>query len=237
MNKTFRTMIILAVGLIVLASCAPAAVNPYTPTRQINASGVGQVYMTPDLAYVYIGVNTKAEDVSTALSTNNQNAQAISSALTELGIEAKDIQTSAFNVYPQQEYGPNGEVLRTVYAVDNTVFVTVRDLQKLGQILDQAVRSGANSIQGVTFDVTTKTEALEQARKMAIEDARKNAEAISTAAGVKLGRVISVNAYNNPSAVAVFEGKGGVGMANSQVPVSAGQLIMTVNADMSFEIE
>ena len=103
--------------------------------RTLSVSGYGEVFIAPDIAYINIGVQTRSETVKDALSINNAQAKAIADALMKLGVEAKDIQTSSFNVYPLQEYGPAGEVLRNLYVVDNIVYVTVRDLQKLGDVL------------------------------------------------------------------------------------------------------
>ncbi|MEA4906081.1 MAG: SIMPL domain-containing protein [Chloroflexi bacterium] len=227
--------------LLALSACAtPAAAGgAATPaTRQIIASGSGQVFLSPDIAYVYVGVHSQADNVSDALADNNDQAQQISQALLDLGVEQKDIQTSAFNVYPQQEYGPTGEITNTSYAVDNTVFVTVRDLSNLGSLLDTVVRTGANSINGVSFDVTDKSEAVREARRMAIEDAKANATDIAEAAGVELVEITNVNVYSNNTGTPYYEGKGGVAYnaAASQVPVASGQLSLVVNADVTYSI-
>ncbi len=229
--------------LSVVTACTPAAATPAAdaskPTvRQLNVSGHGQVFLTPDVAYIYIGVETKADNVAQALSQNTDSAQGIASALKNLGVDAKDIQTSAFNVSPQQEFDPQGQIKGTVYVVNNTVYVTVRDLTKLGQILDTVVKSGANSINGIQFDVLDKSKALSQARQMAIDDASKQAAEIAKAVGVQLGPVDSVNVYTSGSPVPMFEGKGGtLSAAPAQVPVSAGQMILAVDANLVYEIK
>jgi len=230
---------------IVLAACttAPApASNGFQPS--INVTGQSEVFLTPDIAYVYVGVHTEAENVADALNENNVQSQAISSTLEELGIAKEDIQTSAFNIYPYQDYGPFGpaqeslEEIPTKYAVDNTVFVTVRELSNLGKILDSVVRNGANSIHSVEFDVEDKTEALAQARKEAIENGRALAEEMAGAADVTLGDLLNLNVYGGSNAQPVFAEKGMGGMyAASEVPVSAGQLVLTMYADMSFAIK
>jgi hypothetical protein len=203
----------------------------------LSVNGTGQVYLTPDIAYINIGVHTKAETVTEALNQTNGQAQAVVSALGELGVEAKDIQTTAFNVYPQQEYGPTGELLRTVYAVDNTVYVTVRDLSKLGQVLDAVVRSGANNINGISFDIMDKAKALTDARMKAIEDAKAQAEEIAKASGVSLGPIQNVSVYVNNVPQPIYEGKGGAMAADMSVPISAGQLTITANASITYEIK
>ncbi|MEM5774567.1 MAG: SIMPL domain-containing protein, partial [Anaerolineaceae bacterium] len=141
--------------------------NPYNQIPQLAVNGNGQVYIVPDLAYINIGVHSEADDVQTALSENNTQAQAIRQTLTSMGVADEDIQTTAFNVYPTQQYDPMGQPLGLKYVVDNSVLVTVRDLSNLGSLLDSAVQSGANTINSITFDANDKAAAYTQARKIA----------------------------------------------------------------------
>jgi uncharacterized protein YggE len=240
----FRKPFFFAISLILamsLAACSgtaltTSAVKDSSP-RTVSASGTGMVYLVPDLAYINIGVQSRAEDVGLALRENNSQAQSISKVLTDLGVDQKDIQTSAFNVYPQPQYGPTGEVTRTDYVVDNVVVVTIRDLSKLGEMLDAVVSAGANNINSIQFDVTDKKTALAEARKAAIDDAKNTATEIASAAGIELGDILTLNTYNSGSPVPVYEGKGYGGSMNvSEAPVSAGQLVITVNADISYSI-
>lgn len=207
------------------------------PARTIMVNGTGQVTMTPDVAYVFIGVQSQSEDVAAALTDNNDKAQAIVAALRELGIVETDIQTSSFTISPQQQYGAQGEVISTVYVVTNTVNVTVRDLSGLGRLLDVTVRSGANSINGVQFDVIDKSAAIAEARRLAVESARNQAQEMAALAGVTLGPLQTMSMYfNNP--IPTYDAMGGYAMeAASQVPVSAGQMVIRVEVNASYFIE
>jgi hypothetical protein len=234
-NKLITLIGLLAI--LVLSACSGG--NNATPNN-MSASGQGVIYVTPDVAYINIGVTSKNADVATALEQNNADSTKVAEALKELGVGANDIQTSAFNIYPQPEYGPDGQIIRTLYQVDNTIYITVRDLQSLPKLLSEVVKSGANQIYGISFDVVDKTKAISEARKMAIDDAKANASEIAAAAGIQLGKLVSVNVYTSGSPTPMYEGKNGLGggaMAASNVPVSAGQLIITVNADLAFEIK
>lgn len=262
MKKYLLSSLSILVILAVLSACAPAAapapaaVSPdskpaqnssqnseTTPLyRSINVTGEGQVFLVPDVAYVYIGVHSQSENVSTALNGNNDQAKAVSDALKNLGVEDKDIQTTSFNIYPQQQYEPGtGNVTGTIYMVDNVVYVTVRDLKRLGEMLDAVVRSGANSINSISFDVVDKETALSKARELAISNASKQAEELAKASGVTLGDVqnISTSSISTPMAKEMYAmGGGGGGMAASQqAPVSAGQLVLTVGVNMTYQIK
>ncbi len=211
----------------------------YQQPSTINVTGIGQVSLAPELAYVYVGVQSQSDNVAQALSDNNAKAQAIAQALREMGVEDKDVQTSSFNIYPQQQYGQMGEVTGTLYNVNNTVYVTVRKLDTLGQLLDVTVRAGANSIDGISFDVSqaTKDQAVADARKLAVDSARAQAQALAEAAGVSLGALQSLNAYTASNPVPQYEAKGGFAADASQVAVSAGQITIRVDVNAAYLIQ
>jgi uncharacterized protein YggE len=242
MKRSLLIVFLSAVALL-LAACSGAPLGgpavPYSPVvRQITSQGMGQVYLTPDVAYISIGVQSQSDQVAAALKENNVQAEKVASTLKEMGVEAKDIQTSAFNISPQQQFDPNnGQVTGTTYVVNNTIYVTVRKLDNLGPMLDAVVRSGANNIYGIQFDVLDKQKALADAKKMAIDNAKANAAELAGNAGVELGKLMSLNVYTNNTPQPMYEGKGGVGAGAAQVPVAAGQLVLSVTADMAYEIK
>jgi len=241
MKKSMLLVVVSLVAVFVLAACGTTQVtNTVQQVRTISAAGSGYVYIVPDIAYINIGVRVDADEVSAALAANNVQANAIADALTGMGVDKADIQTSNFNVYPMQDWGPDGQISRKYYVVENTVSVTVRDLAKLGKLLDTVVSSGANTINGISFDVQDKTAAEAEARDKAIADAKLEAEAIAAAAGIKLGDLQSVNVYTSGVVYPVYETKGlggGGGASGAAAPVSAGQLKVSVDANLVYEIK
>ena len=235
-----RTIGILLAGILLISTLAACTVNNsgQPPLRTITATGTGEVYLVPDLAYVYVGVRSDADDVTTALNTNNVQAGKISDAMKAQGVDVKDIQTTNFNVYPMSDYGPDGTITRKYFVVENTVNITVRDLSKLGTLLDAVVRAGANTINGISFDVSNKDQANAEARDKAIAQARSEAESIASASGVQLGNLQNVSVSLNGGTIPMYVGAGGgVKAADSSVPVSAGQLLITANANLTYEIK
>jgi uncharacterized protein len=239
------------IAIFILSACATPAGNVQglqvpdpTPVyiegrdhvRTIMVSGSGQVTLSPDLAYVYIGVQSQSENVAEALNENNANAQAIASSLRELGIAVEDIQTSSFNIYPQQQYDPQGQLTGTVFVVNNTVYVTVRDLQILGQLLDVVVRSGANSINGINFDVQDKSQAITEARRLAVESVSTQAAEMAQAAGVTLGELENMSVYSTGPTQPMYDARGGFAAEASQVPISAGQIVIRVEVSATYAI-
>jgi hypothetical protein len=225
---------LLILGMVTACSSLPAVSTGNTTTqRTLSATGNGEIYITPDIAYINVGIHTEAADVSTALSDNNTQAQSIKETLTGLGVDVKDIQTTSFTVYPMSNYAPDGTVSSKYYAVDNSVYVTVRDLSKIGNLLDAVVKSGANTINGITFDIQDKDAANTQARDLAIGKAESEAQAIAKTAGVTLGEIQNISISTAGSAVASYDVKG-LGGGSASVPISAGQLLISVDANITY---
>ena len=235
----FVSMLVLAA--LALGACSPTIVaEPAPPVRTMNVNGAGQVFLSPDIAYIYIGVHTEEDTAAEAVATNNVETQRVTAALKKAGVDAKDIRPTNFSIWPNQQYSPDGQQIGVRYVVDNSVFVTVRDLATLGDLLDSAVAAGANSINSIQFDVSDKTEALKKAREEAVRNAEAQAQELADAAGVKLGDIQSIGFYDSmPTPLLDTYGKGGGGMAMeaASVPIQPGQLTLTVTVSMSYEIK
>jgi len=237
MKKKFVFVSLIALLAIVLSSCAGAPLSE-SNIRTMSVSGRGEVYLIPDIAYINIGTRSQAVDVASALSDNNKQAQAISSVLSEMGIDPLDIQTTAFNVYPFQNYGMDGQPTELMYVVENTVNVKVRELNRLGEVLDAVVRSGANQINGISFDVEDRKQAEADARRLAIQDATEKAQELADLAGTQLGDLQNISVYSNGSPQPVYNAKGGGYIAADQAaPISSGQMIITADANLVYELK
>ena len=208
--------------------------------RTLNVTGNGKVYLTPDIAYVTIGVHTENKDAALAVSQNNAQAAKVKEAIIKMGVAPKDIQTQNFSIYPQQQYDPNGRPTGEItYIVDNQIFVTVRDLSKVGDLLDTAVKAGANNIYGIQFDVADRTKALSEARKLAVADAQLQAEELAEAAAVNLGPIQTISTYGGAVPITVYEkgmGGGAAMAAAPNVPVSPGQMVIQTDVNIVYEI-
>lgn len=205
----------------------------------LSVSGSGVVTLTPDIAYVTIGVHTEGKDASEVVAENNQDTQAVIDSLEALNITPQDIQTTNFSIYPQQQFDENGRPTGEItYIVDNSVFVTVRDLDNIGEVLNAAVEAGANSIYGIQFDVEDRTDAIAEAQIAAVQNAQAQAENLAEAAGVELGSIISINTYGGAVPLAKYDGMGGAGAVAeaAQVPVSTGQMRISIEVNLVFEI-
>jgi uncharacterized protein YggE len=211
-----------------------------SPVPQVSVVGSGLVYVTPDVAYINVGVRSQADTVAAALDLNSAQAKTIKDTLVAQGVDEKDIQTSSFNVYPQSEYDTMGKIVRTYFSVENNVYVTVRNLDSIGKVLDAVAKSGANNIYGITFDVQDKTAAQSTARKLAVDSARVQAQELAAAAGVELGDIImisSTSGYSQPYYGQGMGGGGGGAAFSTAVPIAAGQMQVTSDVTLTFKIK
>ena len=240
-TKTLLVSVFM-LGVILLSACGPAAIVPAAnaPQRTMNVTGVGTVSLTPDIAYIYLGVHTEQASASEAVSQNNAQTQKVIDALKKMGVDAKDIRTTNFSIWPSQNYAPDGTPLEIKYMVDNTVYVTVRDLKKLGDLLDSVITAGANTVNSIAFDVADKTAAMKQARDAAVKSAQEQAQELADVAGVKLGVITNISFYDT-TASPVFGGYGKGGGGGSEaalaVPINPGELTLTVSVSMVYEIK
>lgn len=240
MRTKFLVFAVLAFTLI-LSACGPTTINQAAQpvTRTLNVNGVGSIDLTPDIAYIYIGVHDEAATASEAVDSNKTQTTAVINAIKKAGVDAKDIRTTNFSIYPSQQYGPDGTVTGTIYMVDNSVYVTVRNLDVLGNLLDAAITAGANSVNSIQFDVADKTAAVKEARAKAVADAKSQAQEMADAAGITLGDIQNLSFYEN-SPMPMLSGKGGGGggmTADVAVPIQPGQLTISVNVSITYSIK
>lgn len=234
--------ILLAAVLVLatlLSACGPTTVNQ-SSLRTLNVNGTGTISLTPDIAYIYLGVHSENPSASEAVASNNAQTQKVIDALKKLGIDEKDIRTTNFSIWPSAQYSPDGQQTGTTYMVDNTVYVTIRDLSKLGDLLDTVIKAGANTVNSIQFDVADKTEALKQARDEAVKNAQTQAEELAKAAGVTLGEVQTIGFYDSVPSPVYEGGKGGGGSdmaASVTVPIQPGQMTLTATVSMTYAIK
>ncbi len=249
----FALLIAALAGSTLLSACAATAPTralaqgetPQAETaaqpdinRTIAVSGMGKVTLTPDIAYISIGVHTENKDARRAVDDNNAQSTSLMTALQKAGVDSKDIRTTNFSIYPRQERDSKGEVIGITYVVDNTVYVTVRDLDNIGTLLNAAVDAGANNIGGIQFDIADRTAAYQQALEAAMNDARAQAEVLAGAAGVEVGEVQQINASVGYAPPPIVRKAAGMEMAMADsVPISAGQMEVSVTVNVVFGIK
>jgi uncharacterized protein YggE len=188
----------------------------------------------PDTAEVTAGVVTQAATAALALAVNGAGIEKVLKAVTDLGIAERDVQTSNVSVVPLGRQGRQEPQPPEIvgYEVSNQVRVKVRDLARLGRLLDALVGQGANVLGGISFSIADPSALLDQARAKAMADARHKAEVYAGAAGIYLGRILSVSeAGSGPSR---FEAPRM--MAASAVPIAPGEQELQVAITVKYAI-
>lgn len=224
---------VLAAGLL----AAPAgAAEKQALVPSLTVVGSGKVSARPDMAQLQVGVVTQAPSAARALKDNNDAMAKLFTTLDGRGIARKDVQTSSFSVTPQHRRGPHGEQLPEIvgYRVSNAVQIKVRNLEALGQVLDEVVQQGANQVHGVSFAVAEPVPLLDAARRKAMADARRKAELYAREAGVGVGRVLLIQEQEPLLPAPIFMGAGGVGGAG--VPVAEGELDFGASITVTYAI-
>jgi uncharacterized protein YggE len=210
------------------------------PLRTITVNGEGKAYGRPDQADISTGVTTQAPTAREALARNTAQMSAVIDGLKKAGVEAKDIQTSNFSVtpvYSQPAPGQTAPPRIAAYQVSNNVTVIVRDLAKLGPILDQAVQLGSNAIGGIGFSIHDPKELTMQARDLAVEDAKARALRYAKAAGVSVGRVLTISEGAIALPGPVYRARAMLAMDGGSVPVESGSQELTASVSIVYEIE
>jgi len=242
-------MLALGLAAVVLAGCSTAnAAPPAAPeptgqdsVRYITVVGKGEVSLTPDIAQVNVGAEATAETVSEAKAEVDSHMEAILAALEEMGIAEKDIQTSHYGIYYEREpffepgRGEPAAENEGFYRVSSMLNVTIREIERAGEVVDAAVEAGANRMYGVSFTVSETVEWESEAREKAMADARARAEELAGLAEVTLGEVLSVSEVVGSRPVvlekevmAAFGGGGGI------IP---GELEVGTQIQVTFAIE
>ena len=234
---TVALLAALALALVALAGCGVASSSSAgaAPANTVTASGTGTTQAVPDTAEMSFGVTTTSLNAKAALDEASKGAEQIASAVKKQGIAGEDIQTQNVSVYPQT-VDQNGKQVITGYQASLNVTVKVRDISKLGEVISAANSAGANDISGPTFTVGDPAPARAKAIEAAVADARKSGEAMAKAAGKSVGAVLSMSSSDVGMVPGAFSAAGAAGAVKS-VPIELGQLDITANVVVVFELK
>jgi uncharacterized protein len=222
-------------------------------SNTISVVGVGKVLVIPDIATFSFSVSEESETVKIAQDSVSERVSNILDSLDKLDIKEKDIKTLNYNVYPQYEFyrkqiicpagsycPPTSERTLTGYEVSQTISIKLRDLDRAGKILNSLGELGVSNLNGPNFDVEDRDELVRNARKMAIEDAKKKAKELSKDLGVKLDKIVSFQEGRNfgmPYKMeASFDSAVGIdGSFEPEIPVGENEI--SSNVEIIYEIK
>ncbi|KRG69060.1 SIMPL domain-containing protein [Pseudoxanthomonas dokdonensis] len=241
MHSTLRP-ILLALSLALGVAHMPAQAQTM-PSYAVSADGTllnvsaqAEASRVPDVATLSAGVVTQAADGNAAMRQNAEQMSQVTAAIKKAGIPDRDVQTSGVNLNPQYRYADNEAPKITGYQASNTVNLKVRDVTRLGEVLDALAAVGANQINGPSFEIDKPEPVYDEARLAALEKAQARAQTYARALGLRVRRIVSIS-----------EGGGGgfqprpMMMAKAMdraesTPVAPGETTLSVNLDVVFEL-
>jgi uncharacterized protein YggE len=243
MKSLFRAA---AVSALILAGTAGAnAALAQTPAAEaafrattLNLSAQGEVRRAPDMATITLGVQTDGATAAEAMRANAAKMTQVIASLKRAGIDPKDIQTSGLQLNPQYVYQENLPPRLTGYQATNQVTIVVRDLSKLGQVVDASVNSGATNVGGISFGIDKADAAEDAARLEAVKALQAKADLYAQALGYRVARLVTFSesggyAPQPPMPMASFAR---AEMKDASTPVEAGELKVTIGVSATFEL-
>jgi uncharacterized protein YggE len=225
--------------LATLAAIPPAQALEHSSDisndRWVEVSGEGSVGAAPDFARVTLGVTSTGKNAGEAMAANAKAANALVSLIKAEGVAPADIQTSELSMFSQPSPGQQTAPTITGYSVSNNVTVMLRDIPRLGALLDKAVAAGANSIYGIGFGHNDPSAILDKARPLAVADARRKAEIYASAGGARIGRLMVLTEEAGRQPPIAFSRAFAAG-APAPTPIEAGEDKLTVTVTARFEL-
>jgi len=214
--------------------------QPYA--RTITVSAEGKITAKPDIAIVELAVVSEGATVKAVTKDGNEKMKKVIDAVKAIGIEDKDIASTRYSLYPRYNYEGNRSPRITGYSLDQEITVKIRDLEKVEDVLDTGISSGANQVGQLRFDIDDMTKIKKEAREKAFTAAKEKALDMASAAGVNLGRVVTFyedSGYNPPMyANYAMEVKAmDSAMATEEATIEPGSKDINLSVSVTYEIE
>ncbi|MGH8076388.1 MAG: SIMPL domain-containing protein [Lysobacter sp.] len=249
MSHTLALRPLMLAAALVLGATTMTASAQTTPTLTapaltsvdgtlLSVSAQAEAKRVPDIATLSAGVVTQAADANSAMRANADEMAKVVAAIKAAGIAERDVQTSGVNLNPQYRYAENLPPAITGYQASNNVNIIVRDIGKLGKILDALVATGANQVNGPSFDVDDKESAFDEARRAAVEKAKGRAEMYAKTLGMRVRRIVSISeggGYGPPRPMPMMAMRMEKGQA-ADTSISPGENTLSVSIDVIFEL-
>lgn len=240
---SFRTLM-LALLLAIATPMTAASAQQVSPTvaaaaqgTTLTVSATGEASRTPDFASVGAGVVTQADTVDAAMRDNAARMSQVLAALRNAGIAERDIQTSRVSLAPQYRYEENHAPAIVGYQANNSVSVKVRDLARLGRVLDALIAPGANQINGPDFGIEHPEAAYAEARREAVRMALVQAQTYADALGVKVRRIVRINESGASVNLPMPRMRAmAAPVADAATPIASGETTLSVQIEVEFEL-
>lgn len=209
--------------------------------REITINAQGKAYAKPDVAVTQFGVTTEGKKTQTVVKENTEKMNAVIKAIKDLGVDEKDIQTTAYNLSPQYDWKESGRIFLG-YKLNQQVTVKIRNFEKIGDILDSATEKGVNEIGNLQFTIDDIEKFRAEARVKAIESAKEKAKNMVETAGLKLGKITNIYedyySYPQPYPYDLEKSMGtGAVTTNFAPEIQSGELEITATINLTYRIK
>ena len=237
MRQPLATLL-AAFAMTAAPATALAQAAPASDGTLLSVSSRAEARKGPDIATFSAGVVTQAADGNAALRQNAEQMNRVLAAIKAAGVADKDVQTSGISLNPQYRYEENQPPRITGYQASNTVNVKLREVAKMGKVLDALVASGANQVNGPSFGIDDPEPLYDRARLDALKAARARAETYAGALGVRVRRIVSISegGASFPRPMPMMMAMAADGMRAKETSVSPGESTLSVNLDVVFEL-
>ena len=231
----------LALSCTTMTACAQTSASTVAASSDgtlLSVSAQAEASRVPDVAALSTGVVSQAADANSALRANAEQMSKVMAAIKAAGIAEKDIQTSGISVSPQYKYSDNQPPTTTGYQASNTVNITVREIGKLGKVLDALVASGANQVNGPSFEIDEPEVVYDEACCAALDKAQTRAAMYAKSLDMKVKRIVSISEGGGfqPPRPMMMMAKAESFARDASSPVSPGETTLTANLDVVFEL-
>jgi hypothetical protein len=229
---------LIAAALLLAAALQPASAEDKPMERTITVSASASAAATPDEASIQTGVSSEAKTAREALAANSRAMNEVIGKLKASGIEPKDIQTSQFSIEPVHAYPQEGQPpVITGYRAHNAVAVKVRNLDKLGEVLDQLVAAGSNEMGGISFGVSKAETLKDEARQQAIANALRRAKLYAAAAGAEVGEIVQISEETSYTGPRPMMGGARMAMAAEAAPIERGSIDLEARVTATWRLK
>ena len=249
-RSTFRQLnkhsspALFALATLLTLALSPAAAqtqSPTPPARTLTLTGSAELHVAPDAALISMGVVTESASAATALKDNSAALAKVVDVVRAAGVEAKDMQTRGLSLEPRYDNlnkPSSGDRPRIVgYSAVNLVTLRVRDLSKIGDLLDKIATAGANRIDSISFVISNQDKLLDEARQQAMANAKEKADLYARAGGFALGKIMSLEEEGaGPGPRPVMLMARAAPAAPSPVPVEAGETTLTLRVHVTWSL-
>lgn len=203
-----------------------------------TVTGEGEVVAQPDIAFVVVAVEKNGDSPQEAQSQINQVISQISQRLSALGIDVdEDVKTSSYNIFPNYDWSESTRRILN-YQASSSLSIKVRDINQINEVIDQSTAGGANKISSISFDVEDKEALLDEARQIAVEQAKRKAQQAAKNAGFRLGKIVNYSESSPGDYFLPIYGRE-MSLKDSVVPtdIQTGSTEIKINVSLSFQIE